>query len=62
MTSANIAEIKILIYELKPKLSAGIDQIPPLVLRYFPDNFFFYLVAYLSSCHDKAINALYELA
>ena len=38
MTPANIAEIKRIIYELKPKLSAGIDQIPPLVLRYFPDN------------------------
>ena len=38
MTPANTAEIKRLIYELKPKLSAGIDQIPPLVLRYFPDN------------------------
>ena len=38
MTTANIAEIKRLIYELEPKLSAGTDQIFSLVLRYFPDN------------------------
>ena len=38
MTPANIGEIKRLKYELKPKLSARIDPIPPLDLRYFPDN------------------------
>ena len=38
MTPTNIVEIKRLICELKPKLSAGVDQIPPIVLRYLPDN------------------------
>ena len=38
MTPTNIVEIKRFIYELKPKLSAGVDQIPPVVLRYLPDN------------------------
>ena len=58
MTPANIAEIKRLIYELKPKLSAGIDQIPPLVLRYFPDNAL-HALSYIfnqSLCQSKFIS------
>ena len=38
MTPTNIVEIKRFICELKPKLSAGVDQILPIVLRYLPDN------------------------
>ena len=38
MTPTNIIEIKRFICELKPELSAGVDQIPPIVLRYLPDN------------------------
>ena len=55
MTPANTAEIKRLIYELKPKLSAGIDQIPPLVLRYFPDNALSYIFNQ-SLCQGKFIS------
>ena len=58
MTPANIAEIMRLIYELKPKLGAGIDQIPPLVLRYFPDNAL-HAVSYIfnqSLCQGKFIS------
>ena len=49
------------------RLSACILLMVPILLRtFFPsmtvDNFFIYLVAYLSSYHEKAINALYELA
>ena len=38
MTPTNMVEIKTFIYERKPMLSAGVDQIPPVVLRYLPDN------------------------
>ena len=38
MSPTNIIEIKRLINQLKPKLSAEIDQIPPIVLRYLPEN------------------------
>ena len=38
MTPTSIAEIKRFICALKPKLSAGVYQIPPIVLRYLPDN------------------------
>ena len=37
-TPTNIVEVKRLISVLKPKLSAGVDHIPPIVLRYLPDN------------------------
>ena len=37
-TSTNIVEVKRLISVLKPKLSTGVDHIPPIVLRYLPDN------------------------
>ena len=37
-TPTNIVEVKRLIFVLKPKLSAGVDHIPPIVLRYLPDN------------------------
>ena len=38
LTPTNIVEMKRLISELKPKLSAGVDHIPPIVLRSLPDN------------------------
>ena len=38
MTPTNIFEIKRLIYKLKPTLSSGIDQTPPIVLKHLPDN------------------------
>ena len=38
ISPTNIIDIKRLINQLQPKLSAGIDQIPPIVLRYLPEN------------------------
>ena len=38
MSLTNIIEIQRLINQLKPKLSAGIDLIPPIVLRHLPEN------------------------
>ena len=37
-TPTNIVEEKRLISVLKPRLSAAVDHIPPIVLRYLPDN------------------------
>ena len=58
MTPANIAEINRLIYELNSMLSAGIDQIPPFVLRYYPDNAL-HVLSYIfnqSLCQGKFIS------
>ena len=38
LTPTNIIEVKRLISELTPKLSARVDYEPPIILRYLPDN------------------------
>ena len=38
LTPTNAVEVKKFISEVKPKLSAGVDHTPSIVLRYFPDN------------------------
>ena len=63
MTPTNVVEIKRFICELKPKLSAGIDQIPPIVLRYLPDNVL-HALTYIfnqSLCEGKFIS-VFKLA
>ena len=58
VTPTNIVEIKRFIYELKPKLSAGVDQIPPVILRYLPDNVL-HALTYIfnqSLCKEKFIS------
>ena len=58
MSPTNIIEIKRLINQLKPKLSAGIDQIPPIVLRYLPENVL-HALSYIfnqSLCQSKFIS------
>ena len=63
MTPTNIVEIKRFICELKPKLSAGVDQIPPIVLRYLPDNVL-HALTYIfnqSLCEGKFIS-VFKLA
>ena len=58
MTPTNIFEIKRLIYELKPKLSTGINQIFSIVLQYLPDNAL-YALTYIfnqSLCQGKFIS------
>ena len=61
MSPTNIIEIKRLINQLKPKLSAGIDLIPPIVLRHLPENVL-HALTYIfnqSLCQGKFISIFY---
>ena len=61
--ATNIVEIQRFICELKPELSAGVDQIPPTVLRYLPDNVL-HVLTYIfnqSLCEGKFIS-VFKLA
>ena len=58
LTPMNIVEMTRLIFELKPKLSAGVDHIPPIALRYHPDNSLHALIYIFnqSLCQGKFIS------